>query len=219
MRTKLLISCEDDRRAISLGQRFKQVPAPGVEEDAIDPVCIPWHRLFPSLGDSRWHILLLECGDAQLRGVMDAVRRFTPDTDVLVSCEHVSQERLLSLIKLGVRGCIVAADTPDLMAKAVRSVRKGETWFGRTALGMALRSLVAPKRAAAAAPMDDGVLTHRELQVFQLASLALTNKEIARHLEISDYTVKTHLHRIYVKLHQSGRYKALLSQPASLPPQ
>jgi hypothetical protein len=42
------------------------------------------------------------------------------------------------------------------------------------------------------------------------------NKEIARILKISDKTVKTHLHHIYVKLHQSGRYKAFLSNVAKL---
>jgi len=43
----------------------------------------------------------------------------------------------------------------------------------------------------------------------------MSNKEIARQLKISDHTVKTHLHHIYVKLEKSGRYKAFLSSPVA----
>jgi ATP/maltotriose-dependent transcriptional regulator MalT len=44
----------------------------------------------------------------------------------------------------------------------------------------------------------------------------MSNKEIGRRLAISDQTVKTHLHHVYVKLERSGRYKAFLSHPASV---
>lgn len=58
-------------------------------------------------------------------------------------------------------------------------------------------------------------LTQREEEVLRLIGTGLTNKEMARRLAISDKTVKTHLHHIYVKLHRSGRYKAFLSQPGT----
>jgi hypothetical protein len=35
--------------------------------------------------------------------------------------------------------------------------------------------------------------------------------------ELLGHTVKTHLHHIYAKLHQSGRYKAVLSQRHGVP--
>lgn len=44
---------------------------------------------------------------------------------------------------------------------------------------------------------------------------AMSDREIARHLKISDHTVKTHLHHIYVKLENSGRHKALLPKTAA----
>ena len=43
----------------------------------------------------------------------------------------------------------------------------------------------------------------------------MSNKEIGRALQISDQTVKTHLHHVYVKLQRSGRYKAFAATPAS----
>jgi ATP/maltotriose-dependent transcriptional regulator MalT len=64
---------------------------------------------------------------------------------------------------------------------------------------------------------DQELLTTREREVLALIGTAMTNKEIARHLKISDHTVKTHLHHIYVKLDRSGRYKAFLSNTAAVP--
>lgn len=99
------------------------------------------------------------------------------------------------------------AVAPD---SAPRIIRAGEIWFGRGALTQAFKSLV--RVAPATHLIDTGILTARQGEILHLVGAGLTNKEVARRLTISDQTVKTHLHRIYLKLHQSGRYKAFLSQ-------
>ncbi|NOJ50766.1 LuxR C-terminal-related transcriptional regulator [Bradyrhizobium archetypum] len=64
-----------------------------------------------------------------------------------------------------------------------------------------------------------GLLTHRESQIVRLVSGGLSNKEIARQLNISQGTVKVHLHNIFQKLEISNRTVlatiALLQRPAS----
>lgn len=50
-----------------------------------------------------------------------------------------------------------------------------------------------------------GLLTERELQVAQLVAAGLSNKEIARKLNISEWTISTHLRRIYAKLSVCNR--------------
>ena len=49
------------------------------------------------------------------------------------------------------------------------------------------------------------VLTDRERQIMALVSKGLSNKEIGRRLNISDGTIKQHLHHIYQKLEISNR--------------
>src|SRR5258706_5088578 len=49
------------------------------------------------------------------------------------------------------------------------------------------------------------VLTERERQIMRLVSEGLSNKEIGRRLNISDGTIKQHLHHIYQKLEVSNR--------------
>ena len=48
-------------------------------------------------------------------------------------------------------------------------------------------------------------LTDRERQIMRLVSEGLSNKEIGRRLNISDGTIKQHLHHIYQKLEISNR--------------
>jgi DNA-binding NarL/FixJ family response regulator len=49
------------------------------------------------------------------------------------------------------------------------------------------------------------VLTDRERQIMHLVSEGLSNKEVGRQLNISDGTIKVHLHHIYQKLAVSNR--------------
>jgi ATP/maltotriose-dependent transcriptional regulator MalT len=80
-----------------------------------------------------------------------------------------------------------------------------------TALLDAIRSQLVTQPIITSEMLEHELLTAREREILGLIGNALSNKEIARRLQISDKTVKTHLHHIYVNLHQSGRYRALLS--------
>lgn len=56
-------------------------------------------------------------------------------------------------------------------------------------------------------PQD--VLSPREVQVLECASLGLTNAEIAQRLDVTVHAVKFHLGAIYRKLAVSNRTKAV----------
>jgi two-component system, NarL family, nitrate/nitrite response regulator NarL len=52
-------------------------------------------------------------------------------------------------------------------------------------------------------------LTRRQLQIVKLLKTGASNKEIARALNISDGTVKVHLHAIFEKLGVTNRAKLI----------
>lgn len=55
----------------------------------------------------------------------------------------------------------------------------------------------------------EDVLSPREVEVLQCASLGLTNAEIAQRLDVTVHAVKFHLGAIYRKLAVSNRTKAV----------
>ena len=59
-------------------------------------------------------------------------------------------------------------------------------------------------------PLRTDTLTSREQEVLELIAEGLTNKRIAKHLEISPRTVSTHLTRIYSKLWVKNRTAAVV---------
>lgn len=66
--------------------------------------------------------------------------------------------------------------------------------------------------------LDRDVLSAREREVMLLAVKGLTNKVIARELNITEGTIKLHLHRIYQKLGVKSRFAlAVLARKIAKP--
>jgi len=211
MRIRLLIACKDERRGLTLSGHFTQEPSNGIAGHTTQLA-----TLAGAIAAGRPDVLVLEhalCAEQPANRVVPALRQLSPATRILLLCEACSHELLVSFVGLGVSGCLLTSDHPSLLAKAVRSVYAGDTWFARPALFQAIQTLVGAA-SVPRTPFEEGPLTSREEEIFRLIGRGLTNKEIARQLDISGHTVKTHLHHIYAKLHQSGRYKAVLSQRA-----
>lgn len=207
MLTKLLIACKDESRGLCLSERIAQEAEIGIAIFTTD-----LQKFHAAAASVQPDVLLIEHSSLQHRAqeMLPPLLRSQPAPKVLFLCGSCPRELMLALIKLGASGCVFDSDPPALVAKAVRSVHAGDTWFRRSSLMLAVRSVVGtaplltPRR-------DEERLTAREEEIFDLIGHGLSNKEIARQLDISEHTVKTHLHRVYVKLRQSGRYKALLS--------
>jgi ATP/maltotriose-dependent transcriptional regulator MalT len=54
-------------------------------------------------------------------------------------------------------------------------------------------------------------LSHRETEVVKMASLGLSNGEIAQRLSVTDYAVKFHLASVYRKLGVANRTQAAIA--------
>jgi DNA-binding CsgD family transcriptional regulator len=76
-------------------------------------------------------------------------------------------------------------------------------------------SVISDAEERAPAPCAAQVLTGRELQIAMLVADGLVNKEIADRLRISEWTVCTHVRRIYSKLGVSTR-GAMVSRTVAL---
>jgi DNA-binding NarL/FixJ family response regulator len=108
----------------------------------------------------------------------------------------------------------------DCVVKAIVAVKRGEVWLERKTLADALAALIAELDMGSATHAKSGEvncrrrlsLTGRESEIVELLSHGLTNKEIARTLEVSTETVKKHLQNIFIKLGVHRRTQVVRSQ-------
>lgn len=209
MSIKLLIACREETTALALSKQVNLAAEGCLASQSTD-----LERVLKSASAIRPDVLLLEHtadGEESAWRILTRIAAVSGDTRVLLLCECHDHLTVAGFVQRGASGCLPRSSTPSMIVKAVRTVQQGGTWFGRSELLDALRNQIVTAPVATA-EWDGDRLTAREQEILGLIGNALTNKEIARRLKISDKTVKTHLHHIYVKLNRSGRFKALLSR-------
>ena len=110
------------------------------------------------------------------------------------------------LVFAGARGVVSKGESSATLAKAIRKVHEGEIWLDRHVTGSVFDALFHQRDTRKQdARLDRLTARERELlrQVDQFPGAS--NKEIARHLNLSENTVRNHLSSIYLKLGVSGR--------------
>ena len=154
-------------------------------------------------------VLVLDVRMPRLDGIELLRRMHTLQlpTKVVLLTASLDDARLLEAFRLGASGLVLKESAPRLLVQSVRQVANGEQRWNGKAIAGALRLVLQREQAVAAA---SSVLTARELEVTRMVASGLRNKEIASRLDITEGTVKFHLHSIYEKLRIDGRY-ALMS--------
>jgi len=92
-----------------------------------------------------------------------------------------------------------------------------ELQFAREALHgfQAEKSWTEPAPRLPHAPLPLGVLSHREVDILELAASDVPNREIARRLVLSEHTVKWYWKQIFGKLNVHRRLQAVISARAA----
>lgn len=125
----------------------------------------------------------------------------SPDTRTIAYFDFCSHREVIDAMANGVKGCIEKSLPPKEWPKAIRVVHSGNIWINRQLLVQSLDWLLNNSGSACQLPdAKPKILTAREWEVIHWVKQGMTNKEIARQLDISDMTVKTHLQHIYGKL-------------------
>jgi DNA-binding NarL/FixJ family response regulator len=137
---------------------------------------------------------------------------------VLFGMEEEPRE-FLRAVQAGVVGYLPKnASTGDIVA-AVRGVSQGEAvcppklcfWLLKH---ISREALVSPRMPNHRLGKRLG-LTKRQQQLAPLVALGMSNKEIASHLNLSEYTIKNHIYRLMKQLDAETRYDAVESIRAS----
>lgn len=146
---------------------------------------------------------------------LSGVRQAFVNAFVVVLSGEESSKTVRLAIEQGAAGYIPKTSTPEIMIKALQLVLEGGIYLPTQVL-MALSteptSLDAPAHEASSVRSHVNPLagmTTRQIEVLKLALKGSPNKIIARQLDISEGTVKSHLSTAFRMLNVRNRTEAL----------
>jgi two-component system nitrate/nitrite response regulator NarL len=138
-----------------------------------------------------------------------AISNVCPVIKIIMLTVSESEEHVHQAMEAGVRGYVLKGTSGLELVNTLRAVARGEYYVTPR---LAARILALSKRPAKAAEQEDAFpdLTKREEQILDRVARGLTNKEIAKDLQISEKTVKHYMTNIMQKLQVRNRVEAAL---------
>lgn len=133
-----------------------------------------------------------------IRGLKKAM----PAVNVMVFTSFAEDTQIRATLDAGAVGYLLKDAVRDELIGAVRCVAEGNPWLHP----VAQRQLMELMRR----PHGGDQLTMRERSVLRLVSEGLSNKQIARQLNLTEGTVKGYVSQILSKLHLEDRTQAAL---------
>ena len=159
--------------------------------------------------------------DNHLPGVkgVDAIGAFkeaSPELRILMLTVSEDEDDLSKALQNGADGYLLKTAESDQLCEALVKVHEGHSVISPAMLNKLVSGLRQPASAPtlpsglaqphAAHPLQElDKLSPREKDIFLLISKSLSNKQIARDLDIAETTVKIHIQHIFKKMHLTSR--------------
>jgi two-component system nitrate/nitrite response regulator NarL len=123
-------------------------------------------------------------------------------TRVIFLAATLSDQEIVAANAGGAYGIIFKESAPDKLLACLHTVAAGEKWLPAEVVDGAIERT---KEHNAQIAQLSKVLTPREIEIMLRVAEGLPNKEVGRQLNISEGTVKMHLHSIYQKIGVGNR--------------
>ena len=149
-------------------------------------------------------VVLLNRG-LQSQNCMQVIKKITkeaPEARLVVMDLMPGQTEVMELVQAGVSGFILSNATLDDFVMTLRVVAKGEKVLPDPLTNSLFSKIVDNVvKAGKLPPLKEAVkMTKREKEIIALIGQGMSNKEIAQNLNLSTYTIKSHVHNILEKL-------------------
>lgn len=163
-------------------------------------------------------VVLMDVRMPRLDGV-EATRRICEggeggpgDPKVLILTTFDLDEYAFTALKAGASGFMLKDVPPAELLTAIRAVHSGDAVVAPSTTRRLIDrfSTLLPSATPEPALRELERLTEREREVLVLIAQGMSNGEIARHLALSEATVKTHVGRILTKLELRDRVQAVV---------
>ena len=163
---------------------------------------------------SHCQVLLLDSLTApNAAKLLDELYEKAPKIKIVLFGMDEDPQLFLIAVRMGVSGYVSKEASAGEIIAAVRAVAQGEavcppklcmTLFQHAAGEFRKQPAISDREAR----IRFG-LTHRQSQLVALVARGLSNKEIAASLNVSEFTVKSHLRRIMKQVNAESRFEAV----------
>lgn len=128
------------------------------------------------------------------------IRKGFPGTKVLILSAHSDDAYVEQVAALGAAGFLLKQTSSDILAKAIREVQKGNTFFSPAVARRVNRREGNCRDRAGQPKKRTNRLSSREVEVLQLIAEGKPNKQVAAELGLSFKTVDKHRQNLMTKL-------------------
>lgn len=175
-----------------------------------------WHRLGASVVDrppcQLWVYALNTARDGLNQCLTDLLEQ--EHQPVWVIDTHLDRSTATLVVKAGAKGYSEAPSDRMTLDRAHAVMAQGGYWVPRQVLEYLVDDLIADESPERWIPVN---LSPREREVARCVADGLSNKRVARQLDVTERTVKAHLSNIFQKTQASDRLELALLMKGELP--
>ena len=177
-----------------------QIAEAGCQKEVIDNVT----------SDASFDLIVLDLNLPGATGLscLRHLREVAQLTPIMVVSGNDDPATMRDVVMAGATGYVPKSSPRQVLVDAIRVIMGGGTYWPAAAV-LALRRAQAPDEPQAKVAASDE-LTSRQRKVLRLLAEGLSNKHIARELQISEITVKAHVSLILKKLGVANRVQAAM---------
>jgi two-component system, NarL family, nitrate/nitrite response regulator NarL len=145
-------------------------------------------------------------------GGIEAARRIAAlgtATKIVMLTVSERDEDVMEALKAGAHGYVLKGVGASELLDIVRTVASGGSFVSPTLAARLLQAMQKPDRRGLSGDRLSS-LARREEQILELVAKGLSNKEVARELDLQEKTIKHYMTSILQKLHVRNRVEAAL---------
>lgn len=152
-------------------------------------------------------VVLMDINMAGMNGIecVERLKAVAPAIQIVMLTVYEDTEKIFKALAAGASGYLLKRLSPSRLLQAVREVHAG----GSPMSGSIARKVVASFQKAEGSGQRPAQLSPREQMILVRLAKGLTYQAIADELGISVNTIRTHLRRVYEKLHVQSRTEAV----------
>jgi len=156
-------------------------------------------------------VAIIDIAMPKLNGIeaTKQIKALCPATAVLILTAYDDDPYVFALLEAGAAGYLLKNVRGRDLIEAIRAVNAGESVLHPAIARKVIDRFARPSSE----PTEErglDQLTERELEVLKLAAKGMSNRDIARHLNLSIRTIQAHLSAVFSKMQVGSRTEAVV---------